>query len=164
MRSISNRGHAPVESISTPAGVDVLISVLRKGSIPVSMMSSKSGRAAIESTSIEPRSTIDRAQIEDYRAQIDWQSSSDRLLSNPDRLSIELRSTTIELRSTVNRAQMDGKQAWIDSQSIQKWQGSPASQCGVLDNSHAMYVACISWLGCEMIDNRGRGRQTGKTI
>ncbi|KAI9612282.1 hypothetical protein KEM48_004298 [Puccinia striiformis f. sp. tritici PST-130] len=75
----SNRGHAPVESISAPAGGDVLSSVLRKGSILGSMMSSNLGRAAIDlhidfgRTSIPGRlelRTNNRAQIDDNRTQI----------------------------------------------------------------------------------------------
>ncbi|KAI9608904.1 hypothetical protein KEM48_005032 [Puccinia striiformis f. sp. tritici PST-130] len=94
MRSIANRGHAPVESISAPAGVDVLCSVLRKGSILGSMMSSNSGRAAID------------LHIDFGRTSIPGRLEL--------RLTIELRSTTIKLgslliklRSTLNRAQID---------------------------------------------------------
>ncbi|KAI9618909.1 hypothetical protein H4Q26_012163 [Puccinia striiformis f. sp. tritici PST-130] len=94
MRSIVNRGHAPVESISAPAGVDVLCLVLRRGSILGSMMSSNSGRAAI-----------------DLHINFGRTSIPGRLKL---RLAIELRSTTIKLgsmviklRSALNRAQID---------------------------------------------------------
>ncbi|KAI9614174.1 hypothetical protein KEM48_006063 [Puccinia striiformis f. sp. tritici PST-130] len=76
MRSIANRGHALVESISAPAGVDVLSSVLRKESILGSMMSSNSCRAAIDL----------HIDLAGHRFQVDlnfdWQSSSDRRQSN----------------------------------------------------------------------------------
>ncbi|KAH9444523.1 hypothetical protein Pst134EA_024109 [Puccinia striiformis f. sp. tritici] len=130
MRSIANRGHALVESISAPAGVDVLSSVLRKESILGSMMSSNSCRAAID------------LHIDFGRTSIPGRLEL--------RLAIELRSTTIELRSMViqlrstlnwaqinlNRARIDDNRAPIDSQSVNKWQMSLAPQSGMLNTSH----------------------------
>ncbi|KNF01079.1 hypothetical protein PSTG_05709 [Puccinia striiformis f. sp. tritici PST-78] len=75
MRSITNRGHAPVESISAPAGVDVLSSVLRKESILGSIMSSNSSTTIeLRSMVIQLRSTPNRAQIDLTQAPIDSQS------------------------------------------------------------------------------------------
>ncbi|KAI9628715.1 hypothetical protein KEM48_011396 [Puccinia striiformis f. sp. tritici PST-130] len=67
MRSIANRGHAPVESISAPAGVDVLCLVLRRGSILGSMMSSNSAQINDNQT-----------WIDGNQAEIGFKSSSNR--------------------------------------------------------------------------------------
>ncbi|KAH9456798.1 hypothetical protein Pst134EA_020709 [Puccinia striiformis f. sp. tritici] len=123
MRSITNRGHAPVESISAPAGVDVLSSVLRKESILGSIMSSNSCQAAID------------LHIDFGRTSIPGRLKL-RLAIELRLTTIELRSMVIQLRSTPNRAQINLTQAPIDSQSVKKWQMSLAPQSGMLDTSH----------------------------
>ncbi|KAI9626479.1 hypothetical protein KEM48_010302 [Puccinia striiformis f. sp. tritici PST-130] len=106
MRSIVNRGHAPVESISAPAGVDVLISVLRKGF-------RIDGELKLGSS----HNRVTHRLWPDIDSRSTQTSTSNQAQIN----TIKLRSMLIKLRLNVNRAQINVNLAPIDSQSIKNW-------------------------------------------
>ncbi|KNF06134.1 hypothetical protein PSTG_00644 [Puccinia striiformis f. sp. tritici PST-78] len=98
MRSIVNRGHAPVESISAPAGVDVLISVLRKGfridgelklgsshnRVTHRLWPDIDSRSTQTSTSNQAQINNNQTQINVNQAEIECKSSSNQCQSSSD--------------------------------------------------------------------------------